>query len=346
MESDTSPHQNPRPLVSVILSAFNGERYLSKQIDSILAQTCSNLELIICDDCSSDGTLEIAKEYARKDPRVKWVRNKTNIGIAATFQQNCHLCQGEFIAPSDQDDIWLAQKLEKQVAFLASHPEVNLVFTDDMVVNDDASKELGSYQQKLGNPSRGGLIPIGVMLKRHLPPWHVTCFRRSLFDKILPVPEESTLFIDAWVVLAGALTAPVGYINECLVLYRQHQKNVVGSWTRNYGFYFKRLNDAAFLSEYFKDKSGQLAAHRRLFGFGGTDSAMRSLKEKIQNEAVLVSIVEARDFRSYISRLLTALVTILKSEQEYHLQQWAFLALSWGGIKRLHRSGLSANVQV
>ena len=130
---------NSNPLVSVIMSAYNGEKYLGEQIKSILDQSYSNLELIICDDHSTDRTPEIVDEFAQKDPRVKWVRNDRNLNVALTFQKHCHLCRGEYIAPADQDDFWLPKKLEKQVAYLQSNPHVELVFTDDMIANEDLS---------------------------------------------------------------------------------------------------------------------------------------------------------------------------------------------------------------
>lgn len=328
MEPKPEPNQ---PLVSILLSVLNGERYLSEQIDSILGQTYSNLELIVCDDYSTDRTSAIAEEYARKDPRVKWVRNARNLGVSATFQTNCHLCRGEFIAPSDADDVWLPEKVEKQVAFLMAHPEVDLVITDLMVVNHDLSVKLGSFHQKIGNRSRSGLIPIDALLVRNLVGWHVSCFRRTLLPRILPMPVFTW---DAWLGLVGSLNHPFGYIAECLVLYRQHQANVVGVNLRGSAFYLKRLNDPEYLKRYFRDKSEEMEIHIRLLTLGGSDSAIKSVEQKVANQGALLAAMQATNFFGFVSRMTRAAWIILKSDQKYHLKQWTFLVFSWGNIRK------------
>ena len=329
--------QDPkRPLVSVILIVRNGGDYLSHQIDSILAQTYSNLELLVCDDCSTDGTPGLVQEYIRRDPRVRYVRNEVNLRVSLTFERQCHLCRGEFIAPSDADDFWLPEKIEKQVAYLIAHPNTQLVFTDDMIVNSDLSLKMGSFQKTMGNYSPGGDISIGALLERNILAFHVSCFRRTMIPKLLPMPEQSVLMYDAWAALVCSLTGPIGYINECLVLYRQHQSNMVGAGIRDAAFYFKRVNDSSFLREYIRDKSGQMTIHKRLLAMEPGSEARKALTEKIDNQTSLLAVAQAESFSRFVSQLGTAALTILKTSQKYHLKQWFFLALSWGGIKKIN----------
>lgn len=328
-----------RPLVSVMLLARNGAKYLSTQIDSILAQTYSPLELIICDDCSTDRTPQIAREYTQRDPRVTFVRNETNLRGALTFERYCHLCRGEFIAPSDQDDYWLPRKLEAQVAYLTAHPETQMVFTDDMIVSEDLSVNRGSFQKKMGNHSSGGGISIDALLMRNYVPFHVCCFRKAVIPMLLPMPEQSLLMYDAWAALVCSLRAPVGYINECLVNYRQHESNVIGSTVHNTVFYFKNLNAPEFLRHYIQDKSGQMTVHKRLLGMEPGEEARKALAVKIENQTSLLAVAQAASFSQFVSRLLAAAWTILKTSQKYHLKQWLFLALSWRGIRKMKFHG-------
>src|ERR1700754_726282 len=99
-------------LVSIALCTYNGEKYISQQLDSILRQTHRNLEIIIVDDCSADNTFNIVKRYSILDSRIKCFRNEVNIGFNKNFEKAIKLATGDYIAISDQDDIWLPGKVE------------------------------------------------------------------------------------------------------------------------------------------------------------------------------------------------------------------------------------------
>lgn len=113
-------------LVSIVLPVYNGSMYLQEAMDSILAQTYSNFELIIIDDGSSDNSAEIIVEYT--DSRIKFYRQE-NHGLAATLNRCISIASGSYVARQDQDDISLPSRLEKQVAFLESNPDYGMVGT-------------------------------------------------------------------------------------------------------------------------------------------------------------------------------------------------------------------------
>src|ERR1700742_3478188 len=100
------------PLISVALCTYSGEKFLQEQMDSILAQTYKNLEIVIVDDCSTDRTIDIINSYAEKDKRIKLFQNDTNLGFNKNFEKALSLTTGEYISISDQDDTWLPQKLQ------------------------------------------------------------------------------------------------------------------------------------------------------------------------------------------------------------------------------------------
>ena len=110
-----------QPLVSIIMPSYNAERYIAESIESVLAQTYSNWELVITDDCSTDKTPEIAEAYGKNDPRIKFCIAKQHGGIAKTRNQSLQRAQGELIAFLDNDDLWLPEKLEKQVQFMTEN---------------------------------------------------------------------------------------------------------------------------------------------------------------------------------------------------------------------------------
>lgn len=324
-----------RPFVTVILVVRNGGDYIAPQIDSILEQTYSNLELIICDDCSTDKTPQVAQEYVRRDSRVRYARNEPNLRQSLSFEKHCHLCRGALIFAADGDDVWLPKKIEKQVAYMVAHPEIHMVITDEMIANQDLSQKMGSLHEKFGHHSRGETISIEHLLKRNIVSFHVCCFRREMLPKMLPVPDQSIFMVDSWAAIVCSLTAPIGYINECLVLYRQHQTNYTGAGTRDALFYLGRLNDSNFVKEYIMDKSGQMSVHKRLLGMEASTEARAALTEKIAIQTALLAVAEAPSLTEFVSKLVAAAWTIIKSHQKYHFQQWAFLALSWGAIQKV-----------
>lgn len=113
-----------QPLVSVIMGVHNGERFLREAMESVLRQTYSNFEFVICDDCSDDGSSAILREYTQKDCRIRVFRNETNLGLAASLNKCIALSQGSFLARMDCDDRSLPTRFEEQLRWLQAHPEV------------------------------------------------------------------------------------------------------------------------------------------------------------------------------------------------------------------------------
>ena len=102
-------------MIGIAMTTYNGEKYLKEQIDSILNQTVSDFELIVCDDVSSDSTMDILNGYAAKDSRVHVFRNEENLGFLKNFEKAIRICLdrgAEYVALADQDDIWTENHLE------------------------------------------------------------------------------------------------------------------------------------------------------------------------------------------------------------------------------------------
>lgn len=112
---------NDRHTVSVVMATYNGEQYIREQLDSILNQTYPIHELIIQDDCSKDSTPAICREYQDKYPNVHFYENEHNLGFNLNFQTACMKATGDYVAISDQDDVWFPTKIEKQVNTIGSH---------------------------------------------------------------------------------------------------------------------------------------------------------------------------------------------------------------------------------
>lgn len=105
-------------LISIITPNYNCGRFIAQTIESVLAQTYTNWEMLIVDDCSTDDSVQIAQNYAAKDSRIKVIQNEKNSGAAISRNKAIELAQGEFVAFLDSDDLWMPDKLEKQIAFM------------------------------------------------------------------------------------------------------------------------------------------------------------------------------------------------------------------------------------
>ena len=115
------------PIVSVLLPVYNAEKYISSAIESILSQTYKKFELVICDDASTDATWDIINSFAKKDKRIKAYQTKKNLYSAGNRNRLLSLAKGTYIAWQDADDISFPKRLEKQVNYLETNPEVGIV---------------------------------------------------------------------------------------------------------------------------------------------------------------------------------------------------------------------------
>lgn len=127
------------PLISVALCTYNGRRYLDEQIDSLLAQDYPNLEFVIHDDGSDDGTWERLCEIAAQEPRLRCHRNSTRLGSTENFEAALSACRGGLLAPCDQDDRWAPQKLSRLYAAMGS---ATLIYCDSELM-DEQGRLLG-----------------------------------------------------------------------------------------------------------------------------------------------------------------------------------------------------------
>ena len=129
---------NIAPLVSVIMPSYNSKKYIKKAIDSVLEQTYSNFELIIVDGNSTDGTLDILDEYKKQDRRIEVIQDEGR-GIGAALQLGCQIASGKFIARMDSDDIAINTRFEKQLKIFHSIPNLILVASPVIYINEDDS---------------------------------------------------------------------------------------------------------------------------------------------------------------------------------------------------------------
>ena len=126
------------PLVSIITPTWNVEAFIGETIHSVQAQTVSDWELLLTDDCSTDGTMSVLEEFAASDPRIRPMRQTANGGPALARQASLERATGRFVAFLDSDDLWLPQKLECQLPFMTERAAA-LSYTAFRRINHDGS---------------------------------------------------------------------------------------------------------------------------------------------------------------------------------------------------------------
>ena len=170
--------------VSVLMATRNGERYVRNAINSILNQTFTNFELVICNDHSSDSTQQILEEFANADSRIKVIRNTGRGGLMRSLNLGLNVCQGKFIARMDDDDVSHNDRLQVEVEFLNSHPDINLVGTNVDVYDKDG---VYGHIKKVAYPSSTDIWRGNVFV-------HPTVmFRKSMVDVIGGYDEQKSV---------------------------------------------------------------------------------------------------------------------------------------------------------
>lgn len=205
-------------MVSIALATYNGEKFLRQQLDTLITQTYKNIEIIICDDNSTDTTWQILREYKENYKNIKIFRNKENLGFIKNFELAVSLCKGDFIAISDQDDLWQPEKIEKLVNNINGY---SLIYSDSAFIDENGAslgEKMGdTYSFVEGFDGRNFTLTNCVS-------GHASMFRRDLLPHLLPFP--SCVDYDWWAAFVATTQNGLKYFDECLVAYRQHAQSV------------------------------------------------------------------------------------------------------------------------
>lgn len=211
---------NRENLVSVIMPAYNSGRFIGDSIISVLAQTYTNLELIVIDDGSKDNTVKIIEQLSKQDPRVHFVKNKINLGVSETRNKGISLASGDWIAFLDSDDIWEKTKIEKQMEY-ANETLAEFLFTGSSYINEDNTPYNGIFE-----------VPSQVSYKKLLRQNVITCssvlLKKRFFDNIKMEKDEMHEDYAVW--LRVLRTGVIAHgINEPLLIYRISRNSKSGN---------------------------------------------------------------------------------------------------------------------
>lgn len=219
------------PRVSIAMCTYNGERFVEQQLSSLAAQTRRPDEIVVCDDCSSDGTVAILEAFATTSGLdVRVIRNETTLGLHANFERAIAACTGEIVFLCDQDDIWLETKIERFLAVFDVHQECGYVFCDAVTFTGDDTVDAESWWSAIGFSGRRQARysqgdQIDVMLNDGNIVYGMSmAFRSTYRDVVLPIESRSKDYThDTWIALLLSAIGAVGVaLPETLVRYRRH----------------------------------------------------------------------------------------------------------------------------
>lgn len=236
-----------RLTISVALATYNGERFLQEQLNSLAAQTLLPCELVVGDDGSTDGTLDILERFAKTAPfPVRIQCNPTNIGYGQNFLQTATRCRGHWIAFCDQDDVWDYNKLSSLWRIARRHPEISLLvheFADcDERLREHVSRVPGFCVSRSVPPLKGGFrIFAGCSM----------VFRRSLL-RVIDAPHDADCLDMATMIGHDSLVSLLSYcaggryeLRKTLVLHRRHTAALTNGYSNHYVDRLKRVRSTA-----------------------------------------------------------------------------------------------------
>lgn len=204
-------------LVSIVLCSYNGARFIEEQVNSILAQSYSPIELVICDDRSTDNTVDILKSLAANDSRIRLFVNKQNLGYNKNFEQAFGYANGNYIAISDQDDLWHKDKIKIMMEQWPARAE--MVYSISSNFNSDKPEFLpGNMRVNYKNFNEPAMLVFDSPVHGH-----ACMVTKALVEKAKPFPPD--VFYDWWLSMFAAADDALGVVKKTLTWHREHGDN-------------------------------------------------------------------------------------------------------------------------
>lgn len=208
-------------MVSVIIPSYNASLFIRQTIESVLAQSMPDIEIVIVDDGSIDDTIKIIQGLAAKDSRIRYIIQEHG-GVSNARNKGIMESRGEYIAFLDHDDLWLPQKLEKQLALFARDSQLGLVFSKEAIIDQNGA--IKGFTGGTGRPQRGYVFK--DLFRGYFIPISTVLMKRGVFDQLdewflesMEMAEEVDLF------LRVAYKWKIDYCEEVLAFWRMHPNN-------------------------------------------------------------------------------------------------------------------------
>jgi glycosyltransferase involved in cell wall biosynthesis len=251
------------------MATYNGQRFIERQLDSILTQSWTDFRLIIGDDASTDKTPDILSDYAKKFPdKISYIPYEDNVGANANFARLLEVSDADYIMLADQDDIWLPDKIADSMHAMQElekefGKDLPLLVTSDLTVIDENENQLhASWKKYVGISQKSYSLP--HLLIRHAFLGCTLLFNKELLILATPIPLEAGMH-DYWLTLVATVLGKIKSLDHSTILYRLHKRNVVGARQYNFSWLMDEWRHNPELIENFQQRI--LKAYARAFLF-------------------------------------------------------------------------------
>ena len=271
--------------IDILMATYNGEKYLVEQLDSIINQTYRNWNLLIRDDNSTDKTLEIIQNYHKKDKRIKILKdNKGNLGIVRNFEELLKSSESEFIMFSDQDDIWVKNKLDMYLKMIEKIKNKGFMIHSDAILFDKNKSNILKDTFISKKAINKGLENVFF---NYFVQGATILISKEIKNFILPFPKEVYLH-DRYIHLISELFFERIFVNKALIYYRQHGDNQIGA---------KNTIRELLLKRYFDERDRQLI--KIIYNKYG--SLLTEDKKKLIEEYFKITDIEKNRFNRFLN---------------------------------------------
>ena len=271
--------------IDILMATYNGEKYLVEQLDSIINQTYHNWNLLIRDDNSTDKTLEIIQNYHKKDKRIKILKdNKGNLGIVRNFEELLKSSESEFIMFSDQDDIWVENKLDMYLKMIEKIKNKGFMIHSDAILFDKNKSNILKDTFISKKAINKGLENVFF---NYFVQGATILISKEIKNFILPFPKEVYLH-DRYIHLISELFFERIFVNKALIYYRQHGDNQIGA---------KNTIRELLSKRYFDERDRQLI--KIIYNKYG--SLLTDDKKKLIEEYFKITDIEKNRFNRFLN---------------------------------------------
>ena len=271
--------------IDILMATYNGEKYLAEQLDSIINQTYHNWNLLIRDDNSTDRTLEIIQDYQKKDNRIKLLKdNEGNLGIVKNFEELLKNSESEFIMFSDQDDIWIENKLDVYLKTAEKIKIKGFLLHSDAVLFDKNKSNILKDTFIFKKAINKGLENVFF---NYFVQGATILISKEIKNFILPFPKEVYLH-DRYIHLISELFFERIFVNKALIYYRQHGDNQIGA---------KNTIRELLSKRYFDERDRQLI--KIIYNKYG--SLLTDDKKKLIEEYFKITDIEKNRFNRFLN---------------------------------------------
>jgi len=226
--------------LSVAICTYNGAKYIGEQLRSILDQTQKIDEIVVCDDGSTDDTLKIINDILNDTHNIEFhlYKNSPNLGVCANFDKAIHLCTGDIIFLSDQDDIWLREKVEKTVRVFEQNPQWSVLFSNGYLMDNMGKSFTDKKMFDVVGLNKEGIkcfkkgMALELLMKHNRATGAAMAFRKSFLPEFSIIHEATSSnglpLHDLIIAFAAAERNSLGMIEEPLIKYRIHESQEAG----------------------------------------------------------------------------------------------------------------------